>query len=67
MTETPVPLGWMRSVYALQMAFASESFIDELAAMAGKDPLQYRLHLLAKDAEIKYFDATWRTSRRGAN
>ena len=32
MTETPVPLGWMRSVYALQAGFASESFIDELAA-----------------------------------
>jgi len=62
MTETPVALGWMRSVYALQMAFASESFIDELAAAAGKDPVEYRLHLLAKDAEIKYFDATWRTS-----
>ena len=63
MTETPVPLGWMRSVYALQMAFASESFIDELAAAAGKDPLEYRLHLLEKDADIKYFDATWRTAR----
>ena len=33
MTETPVPLGWMRSVYALQAAFASESFIDELAVI----------------------------------
>ena len=63
MTETPVPLGWMRSVYALQMAFASESFIDELAVAAGKDPLGYRLHLLAADQDIKYFDATWRTSR----
>jgi isoquinoline 1-oxidoreductase beta subunit len=62
-TETPVPLGWMRSVYALQMAFASESFIDELAAAGGKDPLSYRLHLLAKDAEIKYFDASWSTAR----
>ena len=62
-TETPVPLGWMRSVYALQMAFASESFIDELAAVAGKDPLAYRLHLLAKDAEIKYFDTSWSTAR----
>ena len=63
MTETPVPLGWMRSVYALQVGFASESFIDELAAAAGKDPLEYRLHLLAKDEDIKYFDATWRTAR----
>jgi len=63
MTDTPVPLGWMRSVYALQMAFATESFVDELAAAAKKDPLEYRLHLLEKDADIKYFDTTWRTSR----
>src|ERR1700733_7691663 len=63
MVETPVPLGWMRSVYALQVGFASECFIDELAAAAGKDPLEYRLHLLAKDEDIKYFEATWRTAR----
>ena len=63
MTETQVPLGWMRSVYALQMAFASESFIDEMAEAAGKDPLEYRLHLLAEDRDIKYFDTTWRTAR----
>jgi len=62
-TETPVPLGWMRSVYALQVGFASECFIDELAAAAGKDPLAYRLQLLSKDEDIKYFDATWRTAR----
>jgi isoquinoline 1-oxidoreductase subunit beta len=62
-TQTPVPLGWMRSVYALQAAFASESFIDELAAAAGKDPLEYRLHLLAKDEDIRYFDTIWRTAR----
>ncbi len=60
---TPVPLGWMRSVYALQVGFANECFIDELAAAAGKDPLAYRMHLLAKDEDIKYFDATWRTAR----
>ncbi|MBV9340594.1 MAG: xanthine dehydrogenase family protein molybdopterin-binding subunit [Acidobacteria bacterium] len=63
MTETPVPLGWMRSVYALQVAFASECFLDELAVAAGKDPLAYRLHLLAEDREIKYFDSSWRTAR----
>jgi isoquinoline 1-oxidoreductase beta subunit len=63
MTETPVPLGWMRSVYALQAGFASESFIDELAAAAKKDSLEYRLHLLSKDEDIKYFDTTWRTAR----
>src|SRR5271156_4911558 len=61
--ETPVPLGWMRSVYALQAAFASEGFIDELAVAAGKDPLEYRLHMLGKDQNIQYFDTTWRTAR----
>ena len=63
MTETPVPLGWMRSVYALQAAFALESFIDELAVGARKDPLEYRLHLLAKDQDLQYFTTTWRTAR----
>ncbi|HET8824513.1 MAG TPA: molybdopterin cofactor-binding domain-containing protein, partial [Terriglobales bacterium] len=61
--DTPVPLGWMRSVYASQMAFASESLLNELAAQAKKDPLEYRLHLLSKDQEIKYFDTTWQTAR----
>ncbi len=63
MAEAPVPLGWMRSVYALQAGFASESFIDELAVAAKKDPLEYRLRMLAKDEDIKYFDTTWRTAR----
>jgi isoquinoline 1-oxidoreductase beta subunit len=63
LAETAVPLGWMRSVYALQAGFASESFIDELAAAAGKDPLEYRLHMLGKDQNIQYFDTTWRTAR----
>jgi isoquinoline 1-oxidoreductase subunit beta len=63
MTETPVPLGWMRSVYALQAAFALESFIDELAVAANKDPLQYRLHLLEKDQDLPYFTTTWKTAR----
>ena len=61
--ETPVPLGWMRSVYALQVAFANESFIDELALAAGKDPLEYRLHMLAKDQDIPFFATTWHTAR----
>ena len=63
MTETPIPLGWMRSVYALQAGFALESFIDELAVAAGKDPVQYRLHLLEKDQDLPYFTTTWKTSR----
>ena len=63
LTETPVPLGWMRSVYALQAAFALEGFIDELAVAAGKDPLKYRLQLLSKDQDLTYFTTTWHTAR----
>jgi isoquinoline 1-oxidoreductase subunit beta len=59
MTETPVPLGWMRSVNALQVAFASESFMDELAVASGKDPLELRLRLLAKDENLN----GWQTAR----
>jgi isoquinoline 1-oxidoreductase subunit beta len=66
MTETPVPLGWMRSVYALQAGFALESFIDELSVAAGKDPLQYRLHLLSNDRDLPYFTTTWKTARMRA-
>ena len=63
MTETPVPLGWMRSVYALQAGFALEGFIDELAVAAGKDPLKYRLQLLSKDQDLTYFSTVWHTAR----
>jgi CO/xanthine dehydrogenase Mo-binding subunit len=63
LTETSVPLGWMRSVYALQAAFALESFIDELAVTAGKDPLKYRLQLLGKDQDLSYFTTVWHTAR----
>jgi len=66
MTETPVPLGWMRSVYALQTAFALESFIDELAVAVGKDPLKYLLAMLAKDQDLQYFTTTLHTARMRA-
>src|SRR6202011_4865389 len=43
-----VPLGFWRSVGSSQNAFITESFIDELAHTAGKDPFEYRRALLAK-------------------
>ena len=44
--ELPVPVLWWRSVGSTHTAFAVESFIDELAAEAGQDPLDYRRNLL---------------------
>ena len=42
----PVPVLWWRSVGHSNSAFAVESFIDECAHAAGKDPLAYRLAML---------------------
>jgi nicotinate dehydrogenase subunit B len=43
--DTPaiVRSAWLRGVSALPNSFAHECFIDELAQLAGADPLQYRL------------------------
>lgn len=40
--ESPVPVMWWRSVYSSTNGFAFESFIDEIAAEAGQDPLAFR-------------------------
>ena len=41
--DAGVPTGYWRSVGASQNAFAIESFVDELAYAAGRDPLEFRL------------------------
>ena len=45
---TPVPVGWWRSVYASQNCFANETFVDEIARSAGRDPFELRRSLLAE-------------------
>lgn len=42
----PVPVQWWRSVGSTHTAFAVETFIDELAQAAKRDPFEYRLELL---------------------
>ena len=44
--ETPLRTGNLRDPNGPQVTFASESFIDELAADAGVDPVEFRLRLL---------------------
>jgi CO/xanthine dehydrogenase Mo-binding subunit len=44
--ETPVRTGNLRDPNGPQVTFASESFIDELAAAAEADPIAFRMQLL---------------------
>lgn len=48
-SATHVPWGFWRSVDHSLHAFFTESFIDELAAAAGRDPYEYRRKLLAHE------------------
>jgi isoquinoline 1-oxidoreductase beta subunit len=48
-----VPIGAWRSVGPSQNGFVVESFIDELAHAAKKDPFEYRRHLLATSPRLR--------------
>jgi isoquinoline 1-oxidoreductase subunit beta len=53
LAASPVPRGWWRSVDHPHGAFATESFLDEVAAAAKVDPLELRLRLLGEPRQIK--------------
>ena len=49
--ETPLRTGNLRDPDGPQVTFASESFIDELAAAANVDPVDFRLRLLTASTD----------------
>ncbi|HET9490040.1 MAG TPA: xanthine dehydrogenase family protein molybdopterin-binding subunit [Methylomirabilota bacterium] len=48
-----IPVGFWRSVGSSQNGFIVESFIDELAHLAGRDPFEYRRALLGRSPRHK--------------
>jgi nicotinate dehydrogenase subunit B len=58
--ETPLRTGNLRDPNGPQSTFASESFIDELAAAAKADPYEFRLKLLTADTKD---DSAFRRAR----
>ena len=68
--ETPIPTMWWRSVYASTNGFAYESFLDELALEAGKDPLDFRRAYLKEERLQKLIDKVeevsgWKKRKKG--
>jgi isoquinoline 1-oxidoreductase beta subunit len=55
LAKSGVPRAWWRSVEHSSSGFVVESFVDELAAAAGADPLQFRLRLIGGDRKIPDF------------
>ena len=45
-SDVKVPVLWWRAVGSTHTAYAVESFLDEVAAEAGKDPYTFRMELL---------------------
>ncbi|WP_386080666.1 molybdopterin cofactor-binding domain-containing protein [Vreelandella sp. F11] len=54
---TLVRASWLRGVSALPNTFAHESYIDELAYLAGEDPVAYRLRYLADERACELVQA----------
>lgn len=48
-----IPLCWWRSVAPSSNCFAVESFMDELATVAGRDPFELRFELLAQSPRLR--------------
>ena len=53
LTHEPIPVGYWRSVGHSYNAFFTESFLDECAVAAGKDPVAFRLALLRHEPRFR--------------
>jgi isoquinoline 1-oxidoreductase beta subunit len=56
-TTLPFATSWWRSLGLLANTFAIESFVDEMALKAGKDPVEFRLSQISDDGTGKRLKA----------
>ncbi|HLB90040.1 MAG TPA: molybdopterin cofactor-binding domain-containing protein, partial [Terriglobales bacterium] len=57
--QAHVRIGWLRSVANIYHAFAVQSFADELAHTAGRDPLEYLLDLIGSPRILNLKDTDY--------
>jgi isoquinoline 1-oxidoreductase beta subunit len=55
LAHSSAPRAWWRSVEHSSSGFVVESFVDELAAAAGEDPLKFRVKLIGESRNIPQF------------
>ncbi len=72
LAETPLRPSWIRTPGRMQNTFGNESFIDECAAAAGVDPIEYRRRLLKDPRGLELLDrlvklASWKPRVGGRN
>jgi len=65
MLDVAIPVGHWRAPYANANTFATESFVDELAHAAGKDPLAFRLAMLPAGRPRTVLEMTASAARWG--
>ena len=68
--EMPLPNMWWRSVYASTNGFAYESFMNEMAVLAGQDQLDFRRRYLKDERCQRLIDkmeevSGWKSRKKG--
>jgi len=68
--EMPLPNMWWRSVYASTNGFAYESFMNEMAVLAGRDQLDFRRRYLKDERCQRLIDkmeevSGWKSRKKG--
>jgi isoquinoline 1-oxidoreductase subunit beta len=61
--KSDITTGYWRAPITNFLAFAEQAFLDEVAAKAGKDPIQFRLELLKKVKEKPVGNITYEPER----
>jgi len=64
--QSKIPRGQWRAVEPSATVFVTQSMLDELAHLAGRDPLQFQLSLLEPARQLPFYEGHYDTGRLAA-